>query len=41
MILGQSAGMAAAIAADQKIAVQDVKYENLKEELIRYKQFLK
>ncbi|MEI6678313.1 MAG: FAD-dependent oxidoreductase [Mariniphaga sp.] len=38
MILGQSAGIAAALAADKGIAVQDVNYENLKKELIRYKQ---
>ena len=38
MILGQSAGIAAALAADKGIAVQDVSYENLKKELIRYKQ---
>lgn len=41
MILGQSAGIAAALAASRNIAVQDINYESLKKELIRYKQFIK
>ncbi|HJF31281.1 MAG TPA: FAD-dependent oxidoreductase [Sporosarcina psychrophila] len=35
MILGQTAGTAAALAYKQKIAVQDVDYEELKQELLK------
>ena len=41
MILGQSAGIAAVLAVNKGLAVQDVKYEQLKIELIRYKQHLR
>jgi hypothetical protein len=41
MILGQSAGIAAVLAVNTGLAVQDVKYEQLKTELIRYKQHLR
>lgn len=34
MILGQSAGVAAKIALDKKVSVQDVDYEDLKQELL-------
>lgn len=40
MILGQSAGSAAAIAINEEIAVQDVDYETLKEKLERDGQLL-
>lgn len=40
MILGQSAGVAAVLAIEQKIAVQDVKYDVLKEELFKANQQL-
>jgi hypothetical protein len=40
MILGQSAGMAAALAIDEKVAVQDVRYSKLKKRLIADKQRL-
>lgn len=40
MILGQSAAVAAAIAIDQNIAVQDVPYEQLRKQLIELKQIL-
>jgi hypothetical protein len=34
MILGQSAGTAAALAIDEDIAVQDIPYEKLKSSLL-------
>lgn len=40
MILGQSAGTAAVQAVEKKVAVQDVKYEELREQLLRDKQRL-
>ena len=40
MILGQSAGTAAALAIDDGIAVQDVKYEKLKAKLVKDGQIL-
>jgi hypothetical protein len=40
MILGQSAGLAASMAIDKKIAVQDVEYKSLKEQLIQVGQRL-
>jgi len=40
MLLGQSAGIAAAMAADQDIAVQDLPYEDLKRRLIAQGQVL-
>lgn len=41
MILGQSAAVAACMAIDEKIAVQDIKYEKLKKVLEDKKQILK
>jgi hypothetical protein len=38
MILGQSAATAAVLAINQKSAVQDVKYELLKQQLLKDKQ---
>ena len=40
MILGHSAGAAAAIAAEENVNVQDVDYAKLKEVLIKSKQIL-
>ncbi|QDT37750.1 ribulose-1,5-biphosphate synthetase [Stratiformator vulcanicus] len=40
MVIGQGAGVAAAMAAEQDVAVQDVDYANLRERLIRQKQVL-
>jgi hypothetical protein len=40
MMLGQSAGCAAAIASDNVLNVQEVEYEVLKRELIRQNQIL-
>ncbi|MDD4922832.1 MAG: FAD-dependent oxidoreductase [Bacteroidales bacterium] len=40
MIIGQSAGAAAAMAAKQNIAVQDLKYGELKENLLKFGQRL-
>ncbi|WP_339700250.1 FAD-dependent oxidoreductase [Algoriphagus aquimarinus] len=40
MVLGQSAAIAAAIAIDTNSSLQDLDYENLKTELINYKQRL-
>jgi len=40
MILGQSAGIAAALAAKQKVAVQELPYANLRERLLVQKQVL-
>ena len=40
MILGQSAGMAAALAAQQNLAVQDLKYDVLKGNLVKAGQIL-
>lgn len=40
MILGQSAGMAAAIAIDDEVSVQDVDYGKLKTQLIAAEQQL-
>ena len=40
MVVGQAAGVAAAIAADQDVAVQDLKYEKLRKSLLRQKQVL-
>lgn len=40
MILGQSAAVAAAIAIDQQLAVQDVPYPELRKKLIKLKQIL-
>ncbi|MCF6331707.1 MAG: FAD-dependent oxidoreductase [Draconibacterium sp.] len=40
MVLGQSAGCAAAIAAENKIKVQDVDYYQLKSELVKNNQIL-
>jgi hypothetical protein len=40
MILGQSAAVAACMAIDNNIAVQDVNYETLKSELENKKQIL-
>ncbi|MCC5927647.1 MAG: FAD-dependent oxidoreductase [Cyclobacteriaceae bacterium] len=40
MVLGQSAALAAGIAIDKKLAVQDVPYAELKELLIKNKQIL-
>lgn len=40
MILGQSAATAACLSIDQKIAVQDLSYEDLKSRLIKDKQVL-
>lgn len=40
MVLGQSAATAAAMAIDQDIAVQDLSYENLRQQLIKDKQVL-
>ena len=34
MILGQSAGVAAGVAIDDNVSVQDVEYGNLKKQLI-------
>ena len=41
MVIGQSAGIAAALAAGQDVAVQDLKYERLRRALLRQKQVLK
>ena len=40
MILGQSAGMAACLAIDDNVSVQDVEYDKLKKQLIAAKQRL-
>lgn len=40
MILGQSAGLAAALAIDGNVAVQDIDYQKLKVELLQSKQIL-
>ncbi|TWU17392.1 Xanthan lyase precursor [Novipirellula galeiformis] len=40
MILGQSAGIAAAMAADKEVAVQDLPYPELRERLLEQKQVL-
>jgi hypothetical protein len=40
MILGQSAATAAALAIDGKLAVQDVRYDKLREQLLRDGQVL-
>lgn len=40
MVLGQSAAIAAALAIDTNSSLQDLNYENLKTELINYKQRL-
>jgi len=40
MILGESAATAAAIAINNNVKVQDVKYEELKNQLLKQKQFL-
>jgi hypothetical protein len=40
MLLGQSAGIAAALAADQNLAVQDLPYTDLKKHLLAQKQVL-
>ena len=41
MILGQSAATAAVMALDQDIAVQDVNYEQLKDQLLKDKQVIR
>jgi hypothetical protein len=38
MVLGQSAAIAAAMAIEEKIALQDINYDQLRENLVRYKQ---
>lgn len=40
MIIGQGAGVAAALAADQDVAVQDLEYAKLRERLLAQKQVL-
>jgi len=40
MVLGQSAGCAAAIAVENRINVQDVDYHQLKSELLKHNQIL-
>ena len=40
MILGQSAGAAASLAIDQRVPVQQVEYEKLKDRLVADKQIL-
>lgn len=40
MVIGQAAGIAAALAANQDVAVQQVKYEKLRERLLSQKQVL-
>jgi hypothetical protein len=40
MILGQSAGCAAALAVDQKIKVQDIDYHDLRKKLVEHGQIL-
>ncbi len=40
MVLGQSAAIAASLAIDENVAVQDVNYIDLKEQLLKYKQRL-
>ena len=40
MILGQSAATAAALAIDQKIPVQEVRYEDLRARLLKDAQVL-
>lgn len=40
MVIGQAAGIAAALAADQDVAVQDLKYERLRRALLRQEQVL-
>ena len=40
MVIGQSAGIAAALAADQDVAVQELKYAGLRRALLRQKQVL-
>ena len=41
MVLGQSAAIAASLAIDKKINVQDLKYTELKEQLLKYNQRIK
>ncbi len=40
MILGQSAAVAACLAIDKELAVQDISYKSLKDKLIAGKQVL-
>ena len=40
MVIGQGAGIAAALAAEQDVAVQELKYERLREGLLGQKQVL-
>jgi hypothetical protein len=40
MVIGQGAGVAAALAARQGVAVQDVPYENLRQRLLAQGQVL-
>lgn len=40
MVLGQSAALAASLAIDDKVALQDLQYEKLREELLKNKQRL-
>ncbi len=40
MVIGQGAGVAAALAADQDVAVQELEYEKLRERLLAQKQVL-
>lgn len=41
MILGQSAGLAASITADNEIPIQDIQYSDLRTELIKPGRYLK
>lgn len=40
MVLGQSAAIAAALCSEQKIPVQELKYEQLRSKLLEYDQIL-
>jgi hypothetical protein len=40
MVIGQGAGVAAALAADQDVAVQELEYAKLRERLLAQKQVL-
>jgi hypothetical protein len=40
MVIGQAAGIAAALAADQNVAVQKLKYDRLRERLLAHEQVL-